>query len=81
MAPSICATKKGINFEKSPVSIATPKVTAGLSAASGLPHAIAANTPITTAKAQPVAIVSQPAPSALDFLSNDPRRDADPAVD
>src|SRR5580658_6749520 len=70
MAPSICAAKNGINFEKSPVSIATPKVTAGLRAASGLPHATAANTPKTTAKAHPAAIASQPAPAALDLLSN-----------
>src|SRR5580698_6568787 len=70
IAPSICAARNGINFEKSPVSIATPKVTAGFKAGSGLPHAIAANTPETIPNAQPVEIVSQPAPSALDFLSS-----------
>src|SRR5258705_10133251 len=53
IAPNICATTKGATLEKSPVFTATPRVTAGLRCASGLPHAIAVNTPVITAKAHP----------------------------
>src|SRR5208283_1619654 len=60
--------RNGQNFEKSRVEIAMAKVTAGLMYASGLPHAMAVKTPITTAKAQPAAMASHPAPSALERL-------------
>ena len=45
--------------------MAIPTVTAGFRCASGLPHAIAVNTPVITAKAHPAVIAIQPAPSAL----------------
>ena len=70
IAPSICATTKGATLEKSPVLTATPSVTAGFRCASGLPHAIAVKTPVITAKAHPVVITIQPAPSALLRLSS-----------
>src|ERR1035437_3745728 len=65
MAPSNCATAKGARSEKSPVFTAKPRVTAGLRCASGLPQAMAVNTPVITAKAHPAVIATQPAPSAL----------------
>src|SRR5262250_1255726 len=46
--------------------MANPRVTAGLMKASLLPQAMAANTPPTTAKAQPAVITIQPPPSAFD---------------
>src|SRR5271165_3361647 len=48
--------------------MATPRVTAGLICALGLPQAIAVNTPHITAKAHPAVMTSQPEFSALDFL-------------
>ena len=65
IAPSICAATNGATFEKSPVFTATPSVTAGFRCASGLPHAIAVNTPAITANAHPAVIASHPVPSAL----------------
>src|ERR1035437_860139 len=70
IAPNNCARAKGASFEKSPVLMATPKVTAGLRCASGLPQAMAVNTPVITAKAHPAVIASHPPPSALLRLSN-----------
>src|SRR5678815_1452417 len=70
IAPSICAATYGARFEKSPDLTASPSVTAGLRCASGLPHAIAVNTPVITAKAHPAVIATHPAPSALLRLSS-----------
>src|SRR5262249_45127195 len=64
------ANRYGANFANSPVDTAKPIVTAGFRCASLLPKAIAVNTPAMTAKAQPLAITIQPAPSAFERLSN-----------
>src|SRR5262250_2846437 len=68
-APATCETTYGASFANSPDSTAKPKVTAGLICASGLPHAIATNTPAITANAQPLVMTIQPAPSAFERLS------------
>src|ERR1700722_8094116 len=69
MAPKICASMYGRTLLKLPVATANASVTAGLRWP-GPPHAFAVNTPVITAKAQPVAIAIQPAFSAFDFRNN-----------
>src|SRR5262252_4514626 len=68
-ATATCDTTYGASFANSPDSTAKPKVTAGLMCASGLPHAIATNTPAITANAQPLVMTIQPASSAFERLS------------
>src|SRR6516225_134251 len=57
-APATCETTYGASFANFPDSTAKPKVTAGLMCASGLPHAIATNTPAITANDHPTGAFS-----------------------
>src|SRR5215470_16727083 len=59
-------------WEKSPLRMAKPRVTAGFKWAPGLPQAMAVNTPLMTAIAQPAVMTIQPEFSAFDFFRRTP---------
>src|SRR5271156_4664378 len=79
-APSICAEIYGSNLEKSWVTRAEAKVTAGLMWASWLPQAKAVKIPAMAAKPHPVEMAIQPAPSALERLRTAPAMTPLPSV-